>query len=78
MQRLQIHVTRNDDVGPAIQRDFQELVIFGVAAFADWVNDGNNFCGMCDEPDELQALFKGDVTIDLACARTSASSLIVA
>src|ERR1700722_7020934 len=63
MHRQQVGVASNDHVGPAIQRDFQELVVFGVAAFPDLLKNGNKFGDLSESHQESFSIIVADVAI---------------
>jgi len=56
-------------VSLAVQSDFEKLVVFGIAAFADWVHGWHVFGYASKQPQELQAIGDSDVVVELAAAQ---------
>lgn len=65
MQCQQVGISCNDRISPAIQCHFQKLVIFGVAAFADQLNDGDELGDRAELHKEHSALVPADIEIKL-------------
>jgi hypothetical protein len=68
MHLQQISIPGDNHIRSAIERDFQELIVFRIAALADTLDDWYEFGDSCDQSDELHTLFDSHVTIEL-CLR---------
>jgi hypothetical protein len=58
MHLQQIRIARNNHVGPPIQRHFQKLVVFRIAAFADKLSDRNKFGNLAQPSKKALAIIK--------------------
>ena len=65
MQRQQIRIAGDNHVCPAVQRDFQEHVVFGVAAFPDEANDGDELGCASDLRQEKLAFTPANIAGEL-------------
>lgn len=46
-------VSGDYDIGAPIDREFQDLVVFGITAYANPMDDRNRFGDPAEQPDEL-------------------------
>lgn len=66
MEGEEVFITGHDEIRPAVDREFEEHVVAGIAAGADEVNDGNHFGDAAEQAQELLPLRDADVRVKLA------------
>ena len=65
MHGEQIGVCAEDQVCLAVESDFEKLVVFGIAAFTDWVHDRHEFCHASQQAQKLLTVRNADVAVEL-------------
>jgi hypothetical protein len=64
----QISIAGQDQIGLAIQSDFEKLVVFGISAVPHWIDNRHKFGQAPKQPQELLPISEVDVAVEFrAC-----------
>lgn len=78
MESQQIGLAGEDQLCLAVQRDFEKLVVLGVAASMDGIDDRYKLGQASQQTQELLAVFETDVAVEFRARQDIGSSFIVA
>jgi hypothetical protein len=65
MHAQQIRIPRNNHIRPSVERHFQKLVVFRVAALAYELDDGHELSNCVELTKENRAIFAAEIMIKL-------------
>jgi hypothetical protein len=65
MESQQIGVSSDDQMRPSIQGELEKFVVFGIAAFADWIDNWHELSYAPKQSQELLTVCKTDIAVEL-------------
>lgn len=69
MQRQEVFIAGNNKIRFSIDGELEKLVVPGITAGADNVDDRYDFGDASEQPEELLALFYGEVWVELGAGQ---------